>query len=617
MSALATLSHLLGSDVTEKIQTAKVLMVGTGGIGCELLKNLVLSGFQDIEIVDLDTIDTSNLNRQFLFQKQHVGKSKCECAREAALKWNPNASIKAHFIDIKTWGPKDVSGFSIVLNALDNLSARRHVNRICLIADIPLIESGSAGYFGQVQVIRKSVSECFECTPTAPPKTFPICTIRSNPSTPIHCIVWAQYVYKRFFGPQDEDAEDDEKEDAETLEKDPEAEADLSEEKLKEKQEHEKRMKEDKIYLEQEKEKSFERWLFHKMFYSEVLYLSTLKHLWVERDPPVPLLLHPTQEILDPKVTGVQLEQKEAAAALIPDQRVWSLQECITVFVNTTRILKARASGGDRTKWDKDDSTHLDFATAAANIRAAIFHLDFSSRFFVKEKAGSIIPAIATTNAIIAGLIVTKVFRVLGGRISECKNTWLKKQPTRGMLFVGSSLDPPNPSCYVCGDAFITLKIDIETTRLSYFLSEIVSKEWQCLEPILTGDGGQLFYESPEEDDPDSIELAEEQKEKTLKALGINSSELLHLSDFKTDLKLSVIICHVEASKLDKDRPFEVIGGVPTATLDPQSNTNQVEEEEEEDDICIVEAPEKVGKRNRAEEEGNANDDKVCKKARA
>lgn len=51
------------------------------------------------------------------------------------------------------------------MNALDNLSARRHVNRVCLAADVPLIESGTAGYLGQVQVIKKGVSECYECTP--------------------------------------------------------------------------------------------------------------------------------------------------------------------------------------------------------------------------------------------------------------------------------------------------------------------------------------------------------------------------------------------------------------------------------------------------------------------
>lgn len=51
-------------------------MVGAGGIGCELLKNLVLTGFGEIHIIDLDTIDLSNLNRQFLFRYEHIKKSK-------------------------------------------------------------------------------------------------------------------------------------------------------------------------------------------------------------------------------------------------------------------------------------------------------------------------------------------------------------------------------------------------------------------------------------------------------------------------------------------------------------------------------------------------------------
>jgi molybdopterin/thiamine biosynthesis adenylyltransferase len=53
-------------------------MVGAGGIGCELLKTLALCGFEDIEMIDLDTIDVSNLNRQFLFRKRHVGMSKAQ-----------------------------------------------------------------------------------------------------------------------------------------------------------------------------------------------------------------------------------------------------------------------------------------------------------------------------------------------------------------------------------------------------------------------------------------------------------------------------------------------------------------------------------------------------------
>lgn len=86
--------------------------------------------------------------------------------------------------------------FNLVLNALDNRQARNHVNRMCLTASVPLIESGTAGYDGQVELIMKGKTQCYECTPKAAQKSFPGCTIRNTPSEPIHCIVWAKHLFK-------------------------------------------------------------------------------------------------------------------------------------------------------------------------------------------------------------------------------------------------------------------------------------------------------------------------------------------------------------------------------------------------------------------------------------
>lgn len=102
--------------------------------------------------IDMDTIETSNLNRQFLFRRHHVGQSKSKVAAEAVKKFSPRANISAHCTNIKdmAYGVDFFKQFVLVMNGLDNLDARRHVNRLCLAAEVPLIESGTAGYKGQV-----------------------------------------------------------------------------------------------------------------------------------------------------------------------------------------------------------------------------------------------------------------------------------------------------------------------------------------------------------------------------------------------------------------------------------------------------------------------------------
>ena len=95
--------------------------------------------------------------------------------------------------------------FTLVMNALDNKTARSHVNRMCLAAEVPLIESGTAGYLGQVTVIKKGKSECYDCIPKPGQKSFPGCTIRNTPSEPIHCIVWAKHLFNQLFGEADPD----------------------------------------------------------------------------------------------------------------------------------------------------------------------------------------------------------------------------------------------------------------------------------------------------------------------------------------------------------------------------------------------------------------------------
>ena len=91
----------MGDELFAKVHASKILLIGAGGIGCELIKNLVLTGFMDIEVIDLDTIDVSNLNRQFLFRPRHVGMPKALVAREMAMTFDKEAKIVAYHANIK------------------------------------------------------------------------------------------------------------------------------------------------------------------------------------------------------------------------------------------------------------------------------------------------------------------------------------------------------------------------------------------------------------------------------------------------------------------------------------------------------------------------------------
>jgi ubiquitin-like 1-activating enzyme E1 B len=113
---------ILGSSVNNEFKKANILLIGVGGIGCEVLKVICKFPFNELHILDLDTIEVSNLNRQFLFRKEHRGKFKAHTARETLLSQYPDLKIFAHNKDIRSaeYGVKFFKKFDIAIMALDN-----------------------------------------------------------------------------------------------------------------------------------------------------------------------------------------------------------------------------------------------------------------------------------------------------------------------------------------------------------------------------------------------------------------------------------------------------------------------------------------------------------------
>ncbi|WWC91097.1 uncharacterized protein L201_006038 [Kwoniella dendrophila CBS 6074] len=488
---------LLGSDLYKKVRETKLLVVGAGGIGCELLKNLVLVGFANIEIIDLDTIDLSNLNRQFLFRKPDISKSKALVAAVTARHFNPSSGIDIH---ARHGNVKDsvndlewIKGFGLVMNALDNMDARRHANQLCQAAGVPLIESGTAGYLGQVTPMIKNETECFDCVPKPAPKSFPVCTIRSTPSEPIHCIVWGKtYLFNKLFGEDDEDV------DTEELDK-----AKASGENA---EEIENLKKEAAAFREVRKsmgEEDGPKNVFNKIFNEDIQRLLAMEDMWKKegRIKPVPLEYEaimngsfrtpPLRNAAPQRSNGQPKENGSQQKRGLKDQRELSLKENLELFIDSAKRLSARAIAYPDVplSFDKDDDDTLDFVLATANLRATAYGIANKTRFDVKEMAGNIIPAIATTNAIIAGLIVMQSLNILKRLPTQpttsdsaensagpaIRNVFLRTDPVKPLGF--SVPAKADNKCSVCRDIYIPLKVDLKTCTLGTFVNDIV-KSW-------------------------------------------------------------------------------------------------------------------------------------------
>ena len=207
---------IFGSEIQKKLENLNIFLIGAGAIGCEVLKNLEMMGVATkkekdgkiniVSVTDNDNIETSNLNRQFLFRNSDISKSKSEIACINIKKMNNDFQCCSYqqkvcketeyIFNQKFWLKQD-----LIILAVDNNEARRYINSQCIKYEKILINSGTLGTEGKTELIipHKTISLEDLIGEETNNAEIPMCTIRSFPSNINHCIEWSKELFNNLF----------------------------------------------------------------------------------------------------------------------------------------------------------------------------------------------------------------------------------------------------------------------------------------------------------------------------------------------------------------------------------------------------------------------------------
>lgn len=195
--------HSLDKDLLKK---STIFIAGVGALGCEIAKDLALAGVGKLILVDLDTIETSNLSRQLLFRMEDIGRPKAEVAAKRVKELNPGVDVEFFFKKIQDLPIDMYEKCDVIIAALDNVQARFDLNVIARRVKRPMIEGGTVGFEGHVQVIvsagAKFLDEtaCYRCVVPIPPpdkRLIAACTPKGIPQSREHCVTRAEFIFRK------------------------------------------------------------------------------------------------------------------------------------------------------------------------------------------------------------------------------------------------------------------------------------------------------------------------------------------------------------------------------------------------------------------------------------
>jgi ubiquitin-activating enzyme E1 len=432
--------------VQNKLKDVELFIVGSGAIGCELLKNLAFLNVKKIIITDPDIIEKSNLSRQFLFRSNDVGKLKSEIASNAIKQMKPTLEI--HYLSEKV-GSNNINftdkilktnQLTAVFNALDNIDARRFIDTECFNYNIPLFESGTMGIKGNTQPVIPFLTETYSNSNDPPTeKSFAVCTIKNFPNEIQHTIHWALDQFE-FFNKapsninvwlENKNIKFEETSDGIQMNKD--------------------------IWLFTTKyENNFESYItwaidmFNDYFNDQIIKLLTNfppETLTVEgnlfwsagKRCPQPIQLDINNDLhiefiiatvaLLCNITNIQFNiDKDFIIGIINKYQITnSIKE--EKDVNILEVNKdSNINICIPQVFEKDDDTnyHVMWINTASNIRALNYSIEPVDFYTTKGIAGRIIPAVATTTSIVSGLITIEMIKYLTcNKIENFKSTFV------------------------------------------------------------------------------------------------------------------------------------------------------------------------------------------------
>ncbi|XP_056665926.1 ubiquitin-like modifier-activating enzyme 1, partial [Monodelphis domestica] len=471
---------VFGSDLQEKLGKQRFFLVGAGALGCELLKNFAMMGLGcgeggDITVTDMDIIEKSNLNRQFLFRPWDVTKLKSDTAAAAVRQMNPQIHVTSHQNRVgpdteRIYDDDFFQTLDGVANALDNVDARMYMDRRCVYYRKPLLESGTLGTKGNIQVVIPFLTESYSSSQDPPEKSIPICTLKNFPNAIEHTLQWARDEFEGLFKQPAENVNQyltDPKFVERTLR--------LAGTQPLEVLEAVHRS----LVLQRPHDwTDCVRWAclhWHAQYANNICQLlhnfppeqltSSGTPFWSgPKRCPHPLIFDVTnplhldyimaaanlfaqtygltgskdraavatllQTVHIPKFTpksGVKIhvsdQELQSAGASVDDNR---LEELRTMLPSPEKLPGFKMSPIDFEK-DNDSNFHMDFIVAASNLRAENYDIPPADRHKSKLIAGKIIPAIATTTAAVVGLVCLELYKVVQGhkRLEAYKNGFL------------------------------------------------------------------------------------------------------------------------------------------------------------------------------------------------